>query len=281
MSATIVDGKSIASKIEDSLKLRVERLIQQGRPPSLAVILVGDHKPSLTYVKRKQQAAKRIGIDFILQQFHDGVSEDEIISTIKYLQYKKHVSGVIVQLPLPSGYHTRRILRQIRMDHDVDVLTCRHLGALAMGEQFWYPPTPGAIMEILSFYDVDLSGKHVVLVGRGELVGMPLANMLMHEPITVTVCGQSSKPLEEYTRHGDVVVTGVGSAGLVDGSMIKHGAVVIDAGISFQDGKMRGDVDFESVIDVASIVTPTPGGVGPLTVAKLLENAVRATEMRR
>lgn len=276
MSATIVDGKSIASTIEERVATRVVQLKHQGTPPSLAVILVGEHKPSLTYVKRKQQACERVGIEFVLEQFVETTTEDEIISTLKDLQLERKVSGVIVQLPLPEGFDSRRILEYIKVRHDVDVLTREHLGGLMEGRQLWYPPTPGGILEILEHHNMDLAGKHVVLVGRGMLVGRPLVNMFSHLPVTVTVCGSASKPLDQYVRQGDVVICGVGKAGIVTGDMLKPGAVVIDAGVSFEDGKMMGDVDFESVAGVASLVTPTPGGVGPLTVAKLLENTVKA-----
>ncbi len=279
MSAIIVDGKSIAQKIEDKLRIRVGQLKMQEKEPHLAVVLVGDHKPSETYVKKKQEAAERIGIRFSLHRLGKEATEDEVVSLLKRIQYEERVSGVIVQLPLPEEFDTRRILQHVRLEHDVDVLSYAHLGALMTGKELWQPPTPAAVLEILQEHRIDVSGKHVVLVGRGGLVGKPLAVLFMRKPVTLTVCGRATANLADKVRQGDIVICGVGKAEMVTGEMVREGAVVIDAGVSFRDGKMYGDIEFNSVKEKAHLVTPTPGGVGPLTVAKLLENTVRAAEL--
>lgn len=287
MSAVIVDGKKIAAELEASLRMRVEDLKKRGvQPPLLAVVFVGNHKPSELYVERKGEAAARVGVDFQLMRFGAHARAEEIITRVRQLQdggsggSLAQVSGIIVQMPLPQGFDAKKILAAIRLEHDVDVLTGAHFGALALGHAQWLPPTPGAVMEILRRHQVDFTGKHVVIVGRGDLVGKPLSLMLSRDPVTVTVCGKASQPLEQYTRQADIVVTAVGRANLISGDMLKAGAVVIDAGVDFVEGKMVGDVNLRSVMDVASLVTPTPGGVGPVTVAKLLENTVKAAETK-
>jgi methylenetetrahydrofolate dehydrogenase (NADP+)/methenyltetrahydrofolate cyclohydrolase len=187
---------------------------------------------------------------------------------------------MILQLPVPEKLwpYTHEIVNYININIDVDCLSHLALGRVMMNESQLTPPTPGAILEILKFYQVDLTGKEVCLIGRGDLIGKPLSAMLLHEPVTLVTCGKSTVNLSYYTKSADVVITGVGKKDLLTGKMIKKGAVVIDAGVSFESGKMYGDIDFKSVSKKAAIVTPTPGGVGPVTVAKLLENTVKVAE---
>ncbi len=276
--ATIVDGKKIAQEILDKLKPRVEDLKQKGFNPRLAVVLIGDDKPSRTYVRRKGEACERIGIEFSLHKYPDDVEEEKMISEVKRIQQEKKLSGMIIQLPLPQHLDTKKVINYINPDIDVDCLTYVNLGKLLIGKNGFRPPTPGAIMEILNYHGIDLYGKYITLIGRGELIGKPLANILFHEEVTFSVCNKTTKRLEDFTLNSDVIISGVGKHNLVTGKMIKPEAVVIDAGTTFVNGKMYGDIEFESVEKVASLVTPTPGGVGPITVAKLLENTVTCAE---
>jgi methylenetetrahydrofolate dehydrogenase (NADP+)/methenyltetrahydrofolate cyclohydrolase len=201
-----------------------------------------------------------------------------LLKVVQQLQTKRYgLTGLIVQLPLPKQINTGKILEAIHPQIDVDCLTQTNLGKLISGSFWLTPPTPGAILEILQFHKVTLTGKKVVVIGAGALVGRPLANLLMHAQATVTVINRSTPNVRSHTKDADIIVTGVGKHAVLTGNMIKRGAVVVDAGVSFSNGKMYGDIDFATVAKRASIVTPTPGGVGPLTVAKLIDNTIQCT----
>lgn len=280
--AIIVDGNKIAEEILGNLKERVAVLKKKGLQPALAVVIVGQDKPSHTYVRKKGESAQKIGVDFFKFDFPAEVDKNELISRIWEIQTENDLSGLIVQLPLPENLSkfTREIVNQINPEIDVDCLTYGALGRVLMGASELAPPTPGAILEILKYHQIDLAGKEICLVGRGELIGKPLAAILNNQPVTLSVCGRSTKDLAAYTKRADIIITGVGKKDVVTGEMIKEGAVVVDAGVCFVDGKMYGDINFESVSKKAALVVPTPGGVGPITVAKLLENTVKAAEGR-
>ncbi len=273
----IVDGKKIASGILERLKRDVERLESK---PHLAVVLVGDDPPSLAYVRKKQEAASLVGIQFSLYRFPQSISEPSLVLEIRNIQ-KQDLSGIIVQLPLPSNLDKKRILNELNPEIDVDFLSWESLGKLVVGENNLVPPTPGAILEIFRYYKVPLTGAHVVLVGAGDLIGKPLTNIFLHMPLTLTVCRKESKDLGQYTKQADILITGAGKAKLIRADMVKKGAVVIDAGVSFKGKKIFGDVDFGPVSKKASIISPTPGGVGPITVAKLLENVVAIAKAKQ
>lgn len=275
----IADGKKISLAILRKAKERVNQLRKHNITPRLAVILVGKDKPSQTYVKKKEEAAKKIGVNFFLYHYLENISNEELVSEIKKIQTKEKLSGLIVQLPLPDTIDTEKVLNAIDPKIDVDYLTFNNLGKLVMGNNELIPPTPGAALEILDYYNVDLEGKYVVLIGRGKLIGKPLANIFIHRPVTLSVCNSTTKNLAEFTKRADIIVTGVGKYNILTGEMVKKGAAVVDTGVCFKDGKMYGDIDFESVKEKASVVTPTPGGVGPITVAKLLENTVMNAEI--
>jgi methylenetetrahydrofolate dehydrogenase (NADP+)/methenyltetrahydrofolate cyclohydrolase len=272
--ATIVDGKTLANKLLNQLKTQIKT---SGLKPHLAVILVGNDKPSETYVRKKKEAAQSIGVKFSLYKFSSSVKEEKLIAEIKKIQ-KQNLSGIIVQLPLPKGLDKKKVLNALNPEIDVDFLTWESLGKLVIADNSLIPPSPGAILEILNYYKVNLRGKHIVLVGQGDLIGKPLTNLFIHMPVTLTTCNKDTKNLGELTRKADILISGVGKAGLIKADMVKKGAVVIDAGVSFVNKKMHGDVDFNAVSKVASLITPTPGGVGPVTVAKLLENTVKNTK---
>ncbi|MBT4335698.1 bifunctional 5,10-methylenetetrahydrofolate dehydrogenase/5,10-methenyltetrahydrofolate cyclohydrolase, partial [bacterium] len=226
--AIIVDGKKIASTILNDLKTRVDAIKSKGGNASLAVVLVGDDKPSQTYVRKKEEAAKAIGVQFFKLKLSGSISKDELISEIKKIQSKEDLTGLIVQLPLPKHLRddTREIVNHIESNIDVDCLNYLSLGKVLMGTNLLLPPTPSAIMEILKYHDVDLVGKNVVLIGRGNLIGKPLSAMLMHYPVTVTVCGSECHDLNYFTTKADIIVTGVGKYNILSGDMVKDGVAV-------------------------------------------------------
>ncbi|HRH23768.1 MAG TPA: bifunctional 5,10-methylenetetrahydrofolate dehydrogenase/5,10-methenyltetrahydrofolate cyclohydrolase [Candidatus Magasanikbacteria bacterium] len=274
MKAVIVDGKQLSEKILASLRIEVVKLKKQGVIPKLAIVHVGDHQPSKTYIKRKEEAARSIGVDFELHTYPAATSKEDIISYIKKIQKDKKLSGLIVQLPLPEPLYTAEVLNAINPEVDVDCLTDGQLGKLVMKTNVIAPPTPGAVCEILEMLNVNVQGKHVVIVGAGALVGKPLSIMLLNKLATVTVCNSHTKNLKSITKKADIIISAVGKKDLITKSHVKKGCIVIDTGIVFENKKMYGDVDFARVSKRASYITPTPGGVGPVTVALLLKNTV-------
>ncbi len=276
----VVDGKKIARSILESLASRVARLKKKGITPTLAAVLVGNDKPSHTYVRKKGEAAEGVGVAFLRFALPATISRRGLIQRLQEIQSRHELSGLIIQLPLPKKTlqkHKPEIINHIRESIDVDCLTDISLGRVMLGSNPLPPPTPSAMLEVLRFHKISLAGKHVVIVGRGDLIGKPLANVLLHEPVALTVLGPAV-PLTPSTREADIIFTGVGKASLITGDMVKEGVVVVDGGTVFTGGKLRGDVEFESVEPKAFLITPVPGGVGPITVAKLIENVVANCE---
>lgn len=267
----IVNGTEISQKILIKLASQIQKSTIN---PHLGVVLVGEDPASHTYVKKKQQAAEFIGVRFTLFKYPSTIKTEELVKELAQIQTDGTLTGLIIQLPLPKGINKQQVLNALNPEIDVDYLSWESLGKLVIGENTLVPPAPGAILEILEYYKVPLKGKHVVLVGAGDLIGKPLTNILIHMPVTSTICNKETKNLKEITKQADILITGAGKSELIRGSMVKKGAVVIDAGVSFRGKKMFGDVKFEEVSKIASLITPTPGGVGPITVAKLLENTV-------
>lgn len=277
--AIVVDGHAIANSIYKRLQKEVPLLQKQGSAPKLGVILVGNDKPSQTYVRKKGQAAEKIGVGFLLKTYPAKITTQQLIVEIKKLQQPRHkLTGLIVQLPLPPHIKTGKVLEALHPGIDVDCLTQTNLGKLLTGSYWIEPPTPGAIISILKYHKISLEGKKVAIIGAGPLVGRPLVNMLIWEHATVSVLNRLTPSLIEYTKNADIIITGVGKPNLLTASMIRKGAVVIDAGVSFIGKTMHGDIEFSTVSKKASLVTPTPGGVGPLTVAKLIENTVKCAK---
>jgi methylenetetrahydrofolate dehydrogenase (NADP+) / methenyltetrahydrofolate cyclohydrolase len=275
----LISGKRIAREIRAKTAQRVSALKSRGVTPKLAVILVGEDKPSQTYVKKKGIAAKKVGMDFSLYELSGDISQGELEYKINTVQNDEDLSGLIVQLPLPVHIDTTKIVNMVRPEIDVDCLTDINLGRLVMKSNKIVPPTPGAVMSILHDLEVnDLIGKNVVIIGVGPLVGKPLAIMMINERASVTTCNSKTKDTTKKCLEADVIVTGVGRKDVLRGNMVKSGAIVVDTGVSFVDGKMYGDVNVEEVKEVAAHVTPTPGGVGPITVARLLTNTVICAE---
>ncbi len=273
----VVDGKKISQNIVNLLKPRVLKLNRSGVYPRLAIILVGDNDASLTYIKKKQQAGEKIGVSVDVYKLDKNSSTAKIVRKVKAIQ-KKYLSGIIVQLPLPKKLDDSKILNAIRPDLDVDLMTYTNWGKLAMAENRLEPPTPAAILEVLKFHKINLTGKYVVVIGRGWLIGKPLTNLLMQQPVTITVCGKSTKNLPKFTKQADIIITAVGKHNLLRKNMVKTGVIIIDAGFSSVNGKIAGDVNVKEVEKIAKLVTPTPGGIGPITVAKLMANVVSNAE---
>ncbi|WP_424098258.1 bifunctional methylenetetrahydrofolate dehydrogenase/methenyltetrahydrofolate cyclohydrolase FolD [Moorena producens] len=276
----ILDGKTIAQKIQTQLQEQTKKLtLKHGRPPGLAVLMVGDNPASAAYVRNKERACGKVGINSFGRHFPSNTSEAELEQTINSLNQDQRVDGILVQLPLPDHLDAVSLLHQIHPDKDVDGLHPVNLGRLLRGEPGLRSCTPAGIMHLLQEYQINLSGKQTVVVGRSILVGKPLALMLLEANATVTIAHSRTQDLGELTRRADILVAAVGRPQLITRDMVKPGAVVIDVGInrvSDQQEKSRlvGDVHFDSVQEIARYITPVPGGVGPMTVAMLLNNTI-------
>ncbi len=275
---TIINGKVIAQKIESEVRDRIDDLKRKGKAVRLDVILVGDDKASETYVTRKNEAADRVGIDFTLHRLPADITARTLKSKIKDLQKKS--SGLLIQLPLPEKLYSPDILNAIDPNVDVDCLTHENLGRLVMRSHFIAPPTPASVLTILKEQNISLSGKNITIIGTGALVGKPLAIMLVNEGASVTTCNSRTTNTKDKCLAADIIVTGVGKKDILRGDMVKAGATVIDTGFVFEDGKLMGDVNFDEVSKVAGAITPTPGGIGPITVAQLLLNTVICAERK-
>jgi methylenetetrahydrofolate dehydrogenase (NADP+) / methenyltetrahydrofolate cyclohydrolase len=279
-TATILDGKALAQQIQTELKSRIPSLqAQMQRPPGLAVIRVGDDPASAVYVRNKERSCDRVGIASLGRHFPATASYEEIATEIQNLNQDDLVDGILLQLPLPSHLDAVSLLYQIDPDKDVDGLHPMNLGRLMRGEPGFRSCTPAGVMRLLQAYDIDPRGKQAVVIGRSILVGKPMALMLLEADATVTIAHSRSPNLAEITRNADILVSAVGRPGLISAEMVKPGATVVDVAIvrtEDADGNTRlvGDIDYESVRQVAGFITPVPGGVGPMTVAMLLHNTV-------
>ena len=277
MTATILDGKSLAAATRAALKQKVEALVQRGVRPGLTVIIAGDDPASKVYVRNKTLAAEEIGVRSRLLQYGKDVSEAELMQTVAALNADPAVHGILVQLPLPKRIDAARVLESIAPAKDVDGFHEANLGALMAGRPGVVPCTPLGCMRLIEHAGVQVAGRHAVVVGRSNIVGKPLAHLLLQKDATVTICHSKSTDLAAICRSADILVAAVGRAKLVTAGMVKPGACVIDVGINrLPDGKLAGDVDFGEVEKVAGWITPVPGGVGPMTIAMLLENCITA-----
>ncbi|MGB5593621.1 MAG: bifunctional methylenetetrahydrofolate dehydrogenase/methenyltetrahydrofolate cyclohydrolase FolD [Crocosphaera sp.] len=279
-TASLLNGKALAQKIHLKLKETVDGLQPKiGRPPGLAVIMVGDNPASAVYVRNKEKACAKVGIASYGRHLPSETSQAEVEALIQQLNEDPRVDGILVQLPLPSHLDTVKLLHAIAPDKDADGLHPMNLGRLIRGEEGLRSCTPWGVMRLLEEYNIDIAGKHAVVVGRSILVGKPLALMLLEKNATVTIAHSRTPDLGEMTRQGDIIIAAVGKPNLITGDMVKPGAVAIDVGINriiTEDGasKLVGDFEFDSVSQVSSYITPVPGGVGPMTVAMLLQNTV-------
>lgn len=275
----IIDGKASSIKIKEELKAYVDSLDEK---PGLVVIQVGDNPASNTYVKNKKLAAEYIGINFFHYKYEENTSEEELINKIKELNNDNSVDGIIVQLPLPKGFNETKIINYIDPNKDVDGLTELNAGKLVNNEDCLSSCTPTGIMKLLEMYNVEIEGKNTVVVGRSILVGKPIATMLLNKNATVTICHSKTKNLKEITKNADILVVATGHINTITEDMVNENAVVIDVGINRnEENKLCGDVDFNTIKDKVKLITPVPGGVGPMTVAMLNYNVIKSYKKRR
>ena len=277
----IIDGSALAKEIRTEVKKEVESLKPDGVVPGLAVVLIGDDPASHAYVKMKAKACKEVGFYSIVHEMPDSVSQEKIIETIKMMNTNPNIDGILVQLPLPKHIETEKILEVIDPRKDVDGFHPYNAGRLVSGLNSYVPCTPLGVMRMFEKYGINLQGKDCVVVGASNIVGKPMAALLLNAEATVTTCHIYTKDLKFYTQNADIVIVGVGKAGLIGADMVKQGAIVVDIGINkLADGKIVGDVAFDSVSQKCSFITPVPGGVGPMTIAMLLENTLFAAKNR-
>ena len=278
----ILDGKKLSQKIKSQIKEQTKELKEKYNiVPGLAVILVGDDPASLTYVKMKEKACKEVGFYSIVHHMPESISQEEIKETIKMMNQNPNIDGILVQLPLPSHIDTTKILELIDPAKDVDGFHPYNFGRLMQGLDTFAPCTPLGVMELLKEYGIDPEGMDVCVVGASNIVGKPMAALLLNANATVDICHIYTKDLQSHTKKADMVVVGVGKPNLITADMVKDGVILIDIGINrLPDGKLVGDADFEAVSRKASYITPVPGGVGPMTIAMLLANTIKAARQR-
>lgn len=286
---TLIDGRKVSNDIKTEIAQRVAERKQLGKKiPHLAIILIGDDGASQTYVDNKVKACKSVGFHYTMMRFADTISEERLMKHIDHVNNDDDVDGFIVQLPLPAHISVEHITENIRSDKDVDGFTNHNFGSIISKNPLLMPATPFGVMELLRRYNIETEGKHAVVVGASRIAGAPLSMMLTEQGhSTVTICHKHTKDLASYTRSADILLVAVGKPGLVTADMVKEGAVVIDIGTTRVEGPeypkgwaIKGDVDFKNVAPKASFITPVPGGVGPMTIASLLLNTLRAAELR-
>ncbi|WP_281864296.1 bifunctional methylenetetrahydrofolate dehydrogenase/methenyltetrahydrofolate cyclohydrolase FolD [Planomicrobium okeanokoites] len=279
MSATLIDGKATSQKIKNEIALRVEQLASKGIIPGLAVVLIGDNPASHTYVKNKKRTCEALGMRSDLLQFPETFGEDELLAVIHNLNNDPEIHGILVQLPLPGHIDEFKVILAIDPEKDVDGFHPVSVGNMMIGRDAFLPCTPHGIMKLLEEYQIDPAGKHAVVIGRSNIVGKPAGQLLLQKDATVTYCHSRTVDLAAYTRTADILVSAVGRAKFLSKDYIKPGAVVIDVGMNRdENGKLCGDVNFDDVLETASYVTPVPGGVGPMTIAMLMENTLLSAE---
>lgn len=282
MVAKILGGKQIAKDYRQGLQNQVEALKEKGFTPKLSVILVGNDGASQSYVRSKKKAAEKIGMISEIVHLEETATEEEVLNELNRLNNDDSVSGILVQVPLPKQVSEQKILEAINPDKDVDGFHPINIGKLYIDEQTFVPCTPLGIMEILKHADIDLEGKNAVVIGRSHIVGQPVSKLLLQKNASVTILHSRSKDMASYLKDADVIVSAVGKPGLVTKDVVKEGAVIIDVGNTpDENGKLKGDVDYDAVKEIAGAITPVPGGVGPLTITMVLNNTLLAEKMRR
>lgn len=279
--AELINGKQVSKELRAEIKTQVSEFIEStGVTPGLAVVLVGDNPASQIYVRNKHNACLEAGIQSFQILMDASTTEDELLSKIDELNNAPEVHGILVQLPLPKHISEEKIIAAISPNKDVDAFHPFNVGGIMTGKYSFLPCTPAGVMSLLDYYNIEISGKNCVVVGRSNIVGKPMAMLLLERNGTVTVCHSRTKNLSEFTKNADILVLAVGRANFITGDMIKPGAVVIDVGINrLENGSVVGDVDFASASEVASFITPVPGGVGPMTIATLLRNTLTAAKI--
>jgi methylenetetrahydrofolate dehydrogenase (NADP+)/methenyltetrahydrofolate cyclohydrolase len=277
MPAQIIDGRALSKKIRQRITEESSVLKEKGIIPGLAVILIGDDPASHTYVNNKKKACEECGFYSEIYKLPESTPEADVLELIEVLKSRKEINGILVQSPFPKHISEKKILLAIPPEKDVDAFHPQNVGAIVAGDFDFVPCTPAGVMEMLNEYNIEVSGKHAVVIGRSNIVGKPMSILLLHKHATVTICHSRTKYLADITRQADILVAAVGRLGFVTADMVKPGAVVIDVGMNRkEDGKLAGDVDFNGVSEIAAYITPVPGGVGLMTVAMLLQNTLRA-----
>lgn len=272
----IIDGKSISSFVKDKIREEVSYLKANNITVGLAVIIVGEDKASQLYVANKRKACENLGIMSETHYLPENTSQKELLKLIDNLNKDKKINGILVQLPLPAHLDEKAVINAILPEKDVDAFHPVNVGKIMQGDYDFVPCTPAGIMEMLKYEDIDLVGKHCVIIGRSNIVGKPMAMLMLHKNATVTICHSKTENLKDICKQADILVVAIGKPNFVNSDYVKPGAVVIDVGINRVDGKFCGDVDFADVEPIASAITPVPGGVGPMTIAMLMKNTLTA-----
>lgn len=276
----IINGKEISKAVKERVKAEVEKLAEEGITPGLAVVIVGDNPASRVYVNNKKKACEEVG--FISEEYAlpQETTQEELLDLVSRLNKKPDIDGILVQLPLPEQIDEKAVIAAIAPEKDVDAFHASNVGKIMIGDYHFLPCTPAGVMELLHTSGVEVSGKNCVVIGRSNIVGKPMAMLLLHENGTVTICHSKTQNLKEICKNADILVAAVGKAKFVTADMVKEGAVVIDVGMNRdENGKLCGDVDFAAVEPVASYITPVPGGVGPMTIAMLMQNTLTAAKI--
>lgn len=278
----ILDGKTISAKVKEEVKLETEKLKKEHNvTPGLAVVLVGDDPASRVYVNNKKKACEAVGFVSEEYKLSETTSQDELMQLVDKLNNKKDIHGILVQLPLPKHLNDKMVIDAISPLKDVDAFNAVNVGKIMLGEYDFLPCTPSGVMELLHRYNIEISGKSCVVVGRSNIVGKPMAMLMLHENATVTICHSKTKNLSEVCKNADIIVAAVGKPKFIKKDMVKDGAVVVDVGMDRdENGKLCGDVDFENVSPKCSYITPVPGGVGPMTIATLMKNTIKACKLQ-
>ena len=279
MSAQLIDGNALSQHMRVDFAARTQSLIAQGMQPGLAVILVGDNPASQVYVRNKVKACEQVGIHSVLEKHPDNLSQADLLARVDALNNDAHIHGILVQLPLPAHIDAQKVIEAIAPSKDVDGFHVASAGALMTGLPAYWPCTPHGCMKMLESIGYSLKGKHAVVIGRSNIVGKPMALMLLQQNATVTICHSATVDLKHHCLQADIIVAAVGRRNVVTADMVKPGSVVIDVGMNRDDaGKLCGDVDFEAVKQVAGYITPVPGGVGPMTITMLLANTLDSAQ---
>lgn len=277
--AIILDGKETAKKTRENLKGKVAELKERNIKPKLAVIMVGDDNASKIYVRNKSKACEELGIDYEEINMGEDTTQEQVLDTIKKLNNRNDIHGILLQSPVPKGLDINEAFRTIIPEKDVDGFNPINVGKLALGQETFVSCTPFGIIKLLEEYNIPIEGKNAVIIGRSNIVGKPMLHCLLNKNATVTICHSKTKNLEEITRKADILIVAIGKTKFVTQDMVKPGAVVVDVGINRNEqGKVCGDVDFENVEKIASYITPVPGGVGPMTIAMLMTNVIKAAK---
>lgn len=279
MTAPIINGKQVSEDIRGSIRVEVERLVKQGLTPGLAVVLVGEDPASQVYVRNKEKACHDLGFYSEVHRLPASTSQEDLLSLVDKLNRQDNIHGILVQLPLPKHINEKSVIDAIAVEKDVDGFHPVNVGNLVIGDDSLLPCTPAGVIELIKRTGIEIAGKHTVVIGRSNIVGKPVSLLLQREHATVTMCHSKTENMKELTKQADILVVAIGRANFVDASFVKPGAVVIDVGMNrLENGKLAGDVDFESVKEVSGPITPVPGGVGPMTITMLMQNTLIAAK---